>query len=74
MTPRCQPVEAEVTIRVNETMFRTITEVGNCQKCKVQTVGIRCDLKPIVVPVPDQKPFDSDPTIEGHGHAYRHRP
>jgi len=54
---RCQkcgrktnPTEARVHVAIGETTISTITEVGDCPKCNIKTVGIHCRIEPITIP------------------------
>ena len=51
---RCQkchkktmPIEGRVMMQIGDTTFSTITEVGHCGFCNIQTVQFQCKIEPL---------------------------
>lgn len=62
------PREASVEVRFGDTMLTTITEVGHCSRCNVQTMRLECRIVPIGGN-PEQPVENKMAGIEAKGHA-----
>jgi hypothetical protein len=57
-------VEARVHLAIGDNTMSTITDVGHCIKCNIQTMAFQCKIEPLQKQIP--KGTSSDMEVQGN--------